>query len=75
MLANMERLEDIMSENSRISEDNSATTQQLAAGMQETTIGTAKMSDSGGNPKWYHGVLSPGCAPPERFPDPAGKAC
>ncbi len=46
MLANMERLEDIMSENSRISEDNSATTQQLAAGMQETTIGTAKMSDS-----------------------------
>lgn len=34
---NMNRLDEVMRENNRISEDNSATTQELAAGMEETT--------------------------------------
>jgi len=34
---NMQRLDDVMRENNSISEDNSATTQELAAGMEETT--------------------------------------
>ena len=37
LLGNMKRLDDVMGENNSISEDNSATTQELAAGMEETT--------------------------------------
>ena len=37
LLGNMKRLDDVMTENNSISEDNSATTQELAAGMEETT--------------------------------------
>ena len=37
LIGNMKRLDDVMRENNSISEDNSATTQELAAGMQETT--------------------------------------
>ena len=36
LLENMKRLDDVMRENNSISEDNSATTQELAAGMEET---------------------------------------
>jgi len=36
LLGNMKRLDDVMRENNSISEDNSATTQELAAGMEET---------------------------------------
>ena len=36
LLENMKRLDDVMRENNSISEDNSATTQELAAGMKET---------------------------------------
>lgn len=37
LLGNMKRLDDVMRENNSISEDNSATTQELAAGMEETS--------------------------------------
>lgn len=37
LIGNMQRLDDVMRENNSISEDNSATTQELAAGMEETT--------------------------------------
>ena len=37
LVENMQRLDDVMRENNSISEDNSATTQELAAGMEETT--------------------------------------
>ena len=37
LIGNMKRLDDVMRENNAISEDNSATTQELAAGMEETT--------------------------------------
>ena len=37
LIQNMKRLDDVMRENNSISEDNSATTQELAAGMEETT--------------------------------------
>ena len=37
LVENMQRLDDVMKENNSISEDNSATTQELAAGMEETT--------------------------------------
>ena len=37
LLGNMKRLDNVMRENNSISEDNSATTQELAAGMEETT--------------------------------------
>ena len=37
LVGNMKRLDDVMRENNSISEDNSATTQELAAGMEETT--------------------------------------
>jgi len=37
LLGNMKRLDDVMKENNSISEDNSSTTQELAAGMEETT--------------------------------------
>ena len=37
LIGNMKRLDEVMSENNSISEDNSATTQELAAGMEETT--------------------------------------
>ena len=37
LIENMKRLDDVMKENNSISEDNSATTQELAAGMEETT--------------------------------------
>lgn len=37
LIDNMKHLDDIMTENNSISEDNSATTQELAAGMEETT--------------------------------------
>ena len=37
LLGNMKRLDNVMTENNSISEDNSATTQELAAGMQETS--------------------------------------
>ena len=37
LLGNMKRLDDVMRENNCISEDNSATTQELAAGMEQTT--------------------------------------
>ncbi len=40
MLGNMEDLDMVMRENTAASEDNSATTQQLAAGMLETTANT-----------------------------------
>ena len=36
LLENMKRLDDVMRENNSISEDNSATTQELATGMKET---------------------------------------
>ena len=36
LIGNMKRLDDVMRENNSISEDNSATTQELAAGMEET---------------------------------------
>lgn len=39
LLGNMKRLDDVMRENNSISEDNSATTQELAAGMEETAEG------------------------------------
>lgn len=38
LLGNMNRLDDVMRENNSISEDNSATTQELAAGMEKTTV-------------------------------------
>lgn len=37
ILANMDQLDDIMNENRNISEDNSSTTQEMAAAMQETS--------------------------------------
>lgn len=37
LIGNMERLDGVMRENNSISEENSATTQELAAGMEETT--------------------------------------
>ena len=37
LIGNMKLLDDVMRENNSISEDNSATTQELAAGMEETT--------------------------------------
>lgn len=37
LIGNMQRLDDVMRENNSISEDNSATTQELAVGMEETT--------------------------------------
>lgn len=40
LIENMKLLDDVMKENNTISEDNSATTQELAAGMQETTTNT-----------------------------------
>ena len=40
LAGNMKRLDDVMRENNAISEDNSATTQELAAGMEETTAST-----------------------------------
>lgn len=46
ILANMNRLDQVMKENNEISEDNSATTQQLAAGMEETTASTVMMTDN-----------------------------
>ena len=41
LLGNMKRLDDVMRENNSISEDNSATTQELAAGMEETAASAA----------------------------------
>ena len=40
LLRNMKRLDEVMRENNSISEDNSATTQELAAGMEKTTAST-----------------------------------
>ena len=40
LVENMDMLDNIMNENNAISEDNSATTQELAAGMEETTATT-----------------------------------
>ena len=40
LVENMELLDGVMKENNAVSEDNSATTQQLAAGMQETAAST-----------------------------------
>lgn len=39
LIENMKRLDDVMGENNSISEDNSATTQELAASMEETSAG------------------------------------
>ena len=39
LIGNMKRLDEVMRENNAISEDKSATTQELAAGMEETTAG------------------------------------
>jgi len=41
LIGNMNRLDDVMRENNSISEDNSATTQELAAGMEETAASAA----------------------------------
>lgn len=41
LVENMELLDNVMKENNSISEDNSATTQELAAGMEETSASTA----------------------------------
>ena len=41
LIENMKRLDDVMRENNSISEDNSATTQELAAGMEETSASAA----------------------------------
>lgn len=46
ILSNVSRLEDIMKENNTVSEDNSATTQQLAAGMEETTASASLIVDN-----------------------------
>lgn len=46
LIGNMKRLDDVMRENNSISEDNSATTQELAAGMQETTVSATMIVDN-----------------------------
>ncbi|MCM1125203.1 MAG: methyl-accepting chemotaxis protein [Lachnospiraceae bacterium] len=46
ILSNVDQLDHIMQENNAVSEDNSATTQQLAAGMEETTASTAAIADN-----------------------------
>ena len=46
LLHNMARLDDVMKENNLISEDNSATTQELAAGMEETTASTTMIVEN-----------------------------
>lgn len=46
LLHNMTLLDDVMKENNSISEDNSATTQQLAAGMQQTTASTTMIVEN-----------------------------
>ena len=43
LIGNMNRLDDVMKENNSISEDNSATTQKLAAGMEETTTSATRI--------------------------------
>ena len=42
ILSNVNRLDAIMKENNTVSEDNSATTQQLAAGMEETSASASR---------------------------------
>ncbi len=46
LIGNMNRLDDVMRENNSISEDNSATTQELASGMEETTASTTMIVDN-----------------------------
>ncbi|MDE7331869.1 MAG: methyl-accepting chemotaxis protein [Lachnospiraceae bacterium] len=46
ILSDVNRLEEIMKENNMVSEDNSATTQQLAAGMEETTASASLIADN-----------------------------
>ena len=46
LLGHMKRLDDVMRENNSISEDNSATTRGLAAGMEETTASTISIVDN-----------------------------
>ena len=44
LLGNMKRLDDVMKENNSISEDNSATTQKLAVGMERTATSTTMIT-------------------------------
>ncbi len=46
ILANVNQLDKIMQENNSASEDNSATTQELAAGMEETTASTLTITNN-----------------------------
>ena len=46
ILSNVNRLDAIMKENNTVSEDNSATTQQLAAGMEETSASASLIVDN-----------------------------
>lgn len=46
LVGNMKRLDFVMGENNSISEDNSATTQQLAAAMQETVTSVVKVVEN-----------------------------
>ena len=46
LVGHMKRLDDVMRENNSISEDNSATTRGLAAGMEETTASTISIVDN-----------------------------
>lgn len=46
LLVHMKRLDDVMRENNSISEDNSATTRNLAVGMEETTASTIGIVDN-----------------------------
>lgn len=46
LVGNMALLDNFMTENNTISEDNSATTQELAAGMEETTASTAMIVEN-----------------------------
>lgn len=46
ILANVSHLDKIMQENNSVSEDNSATTQELAAGMEETSASTLSIANN-----------------------------
>ena len=46
LVDNMNLLDDVMKENSAISEDNSATTQELAAGMEETSASATMIAEN-----------------------------
>ena len=46
LIDKMHLLDDVMKENNEISEDNSATTQELAAGMQETSASAAMIAEN-----------------------------